>query len=96
MRSFSCFFLSVDIVNKEPAPKLRLKPGGFRRHEKLCVCHTKELLHRGRKERKGGGHLPALYCFLELSRAPDPSDKAKSLAHSGILDPEDLVEDKIL
>ena len=39
------FYLFLNRMNKQSAPKLRLEPGGFRRHQKSCICYFKELLN---------------------------------------------------
>ena len=44
----ACHSLSLNFMNKQTASKLRLEPGGLRRHQSACICHRKKLLNRCR------------------------------------------------
>ena len=60
---FSPQILSVQLVDEQTAAQLRLKPGGFRRHQPPRVRHGKELLNRCGIHGKGAAvGMGALFC----------------------------------
>ena len=75
-------------MNPDPAPQLRLEPGGLRRHKEAGIGDGEELLH-GRRVH-GKGCLPvSLYQPLQLSQAADSAHELNSPVGPRVPDSED-------
>jgi hypothetical protein len=76
--------------------KLRLEPGGLRRHEQAGVGDVHELAHRGRVQRKGDRGAARIDAALEFAEAPHAADETDARVGAGIGNAEQRRDDPIL
>ena len=79
----------AQLVNKQPAPQLRLEPCALRRHDLARIRHRDELVHRGREH--GECQVPSRRSSpaARAPPCPDPADEVDPLVGAGVGDPED-------
>ena len=82
-------------MNKQPAPQLRLKPCGFRRHEQVCICHFQKFFDRGRIHGKCSGAAVFTAAF-QLLKAADAADEVDPAVRARVVDLPDRRQDLAL
>jgi hypothetical protein len=83
-------------MTRQSVRQLRLEPGRLRRHHLAGIGDRHQILHPGRMEREGNGHLARVDPRRQSLQAADAADEIDPVVAPRILDAEDRADEIVL
>ena len=82
-------------MNKQPTPQLRLKPGGFRRHNHVVVSHAKQIFYIYRIYGERYFHV-VVHSLFQFFQTTDTAYEVDTLVCTRVFNTQDRVKQAVL